>query len=118
MIDHQGDLFFSESNQDFQYLPKLESSHVVDHALFYRLYFLLNDALKPQHDRVHVLTYDEIQGWCIELQEGTKIVLGRKAFWPRIKRFKQYWPSINKQAKKHYHIDMRYRHGFAVSAQD
>lgn len=110
-LNEEGDYFSPTTDAPVTHLPVIAGYEGSQKILLQHFNFLKNDyGLNVVHLRL-----DKRRAWEFELDSGLTVVLGRKDFHNRVKRFLHIAVNGLKdkihQAKK---IDMRYTNGFSV----
>jgi cell division protein FtsQ len=81
-------------------------------------YERMNQMLQPLKLSIVAINLSSRHAWRIELNNHTKVILGRFFIWQRFQTFLALYPKVFASAQQHAaSIDMRYPNGFAVHWQ-
>ncbi len=114
LIDVDGELFRPPDGQQPAGLPVLAGpkgteSMVLEH------YWEFGMWLAPLASPIHRVTMDRRRSWQLELENGTRLVLGRRPRELAVRRFANVFPSVlADQGGWAERVDLRYPNGFAV----
>ena len=114
-LNHEGQVFQSESSQDWQALPRLDGPRGSAQALVAG-YQRLVEILAPVHLSVAQLTVDERDQVEVVLAGGIRLLLGSEDFLERMHRFVAiYRTELAARAADVERVDLRYETGVAVA---
>lgn len=114
LLNNRGRLFRPEKNTIPGNLPLLKGPPM-SQALMLDKFRYLDEHLVPLGMSLAELTLDERRSWKFVTKNGLKVVLGKKNFNERVKRFIEQVPSsLAENINDAEQIDMRYPNGFAV----
>jgi len=118
LISMRGAVFTPSSQDHLPALPVLSGPEGT-HADMLAEYASIQALFAPLDLQVQALSQDERQSWQLNVKQGFKIRLGRKAIDERLQRFVHLYPRyFKKQKNKIRYFDMRYSNGLAVAWQE
>ncbi|MCF6324819.1 MAG: cell division protein FtsQ/DivIB [Gammaproteobacteria bacterium] len=114
LVNPSGELFFPEDSVMFTHLPELMGPSS-DGALVLGQYRQLDGMLTVHDLSIVRLEQDERRAWVVTLNNGVKLLLGRKESEKRLTRFIDIYPKVLKAWEQAIdEVDLRYPNGFAV----
>jgi cell division protein FtsQ len=114
-LNHEGEVFQSDSSQDWQALPRLQGPEGSARRLVAG-YQRLVEILGPLHLSVAQLTVDERDQVEVVLTGGMQLLLGSRDFLERMHRFVAlYRTELAGRAAEVERVDLRYEKGIAVA---
>lgn len=114
LLNRASQLFIPDKDSIPPGLPELDGPEG-SQLMMMDKFLYLQTQLEPLMMRVSVLHLDERRAWMFESGDGLLVVIGRKEFDERVKRFVDLIPlSLGERVKDAEMIDMRYPNGFAV----
>jgi cell division protein FtsQ len=114
-LNHEGEVFQSDSSQDWQALPRLQGPEGGAKTLVAG-YQRLVEILAPLHLSVAQLTVDERGQVEVVLAGGMQLLLGGEDFLERMHRFVALYRSeLAARAAEVERVDLRYQTGVAVA---
>jgi len=114
-LNHEGEVFQSESSRDWQALPRLQGPEGSAETLVAG-YQRLVEILAPLHLSVAQLTVDERGQVQVVLAGGMQLLLGSGDFLERMHRFvRLYRTELAARAGEVETVDLRYETGVAVA---
>ena len=117
LLNKRGEFFSPEKSTFPTGLPVITGPEGHYQQMMEKYYFL-QSLFTPFSMHINHLIQDERRAWTIQLDSGLKILLGRRNFETRIKRFTALIPEyFGDKLGNVDSIDMRYPNGFAVKWQ-
>ena len=113
LVNRQGEVFVAASDDALPVFegPRQSAAAMAEgHRAF-------AEALAPLGRQVARLLVSERQAWALELDDGTRVELGRERALERLQRFARAWVLQPAQAQGPLVVDLRYPNGFAVRAR-
>lgn len=115
LLNHQGDIFWPDLNQSYDFLPRLNGPAHETRTIIAQ-YHDLSALFAAYGIRLKGLTLESRGAWNIELDNGILVVAGRDQLMPRLRRFISiYDAELSKVANEIAQVDIRYTNGVAVS---
>lgn len=114
LLNHQGDIFWPEKIDAYQFLPELLGpSHETVRIM--QQFRDLNSLFIRSQITLAGLELESRGAWTLHLNNGIKVVAGRDDLMPRLRRFIQvYETQLVKQQESIEEVDIRYTNGVAV----
>ncbi len=115
LVSRQGETFRVPEADELQGLPWLEGPEArLEDVL--SAWVGINESLVPLGLEVARLSLDNRGSWSLELNNGTKVYLGRNSTDERLERLLSSWDALmEEQEVPPRGIDLRYNNGFAVA---
>ena len=114
LLNRNGKLFTPDRASFPDGLPELSGPDGT-HSLLVNRFLFLEQQMAGIGLAVRQLSLDERRAWSLELDNGLRVVLGRKDFEQRVRRFVEVIPArFGERLHEAAQIDMRYTNGFAV----
>ena len=118
LLDRHGKLFAQSPAHLYPELPVLTGPVGTERTVA-EMYLALRGRLAEANLSMTNLTLDERWAWSFELDDGTRIELGRRDVDARVERFfKVVQPALAARLSTIAQVDMRYSNGFAVAWHD
>lgn len=114
LLNTKGEIFTPPANTISANLPVLNGP-VDETASMWKNYEQITQILKPLNLRVHKFDMDERLSLTLELENGTRVFLGKTDSLPRLQRFAKVYPKVftSPSAQAEY-IDLRYENGLSI----
>jgi cell division protein FtsQ len=114
LLNHQGDIFWPEKVDAYQFLPELSGpSHETVRIM--QQFRDLNSLFIRSGITLAGLELESRGAWTLHLNNGIKVVAGRDDLMPRLRRFIQvYEAQLVNQQESIEEVDIRYTNGVAV----
>ena len=118
LVGRDGRAFSVPEADEIQGLPWLEGpAERLDDVL--AAWVALNEQMQPLGLEVRRLAIDERGSWSLQLNNGTRVYLGRDSMEERLARLLGSWDALmERQDVPPRDIDLRYTNGFAVAWAD
>jgi len=114
-LNHEGEVFHSNSSQEWQALPRLDGPEG-SAATLVAGYQRILEILAPLHLAVAQLVVDERGQVQVVLEGGMQLLLGSEDFLERMHRFVAiYRAELAARAEDVERVDLRYKKGIAVA---
>lgn len=114
LLNAEGDYFAPELSTIPKHLPKLSGPDESELLLLER-FNLIQERVQVLGFKIASVTLNERRAWSFQLENGIKIVLGRRDFEERLNRFLTLIPTtISGRVAQTESIDMRYTNGFSI----
>ena len=114
LLNAEAKYFAPEASTIPQHLPLLSGPEDSEQLLVER-FNLINERVQVLGFRVASVTLNERRAWSFQLENGIKVVLGRRDFEERLNRFLTLIPTtISGRVAQTDSIDMRYTNGFSI----
>jgi cell division protein FtsQ len=118
LLNRQGKLFAQSPAHLYPELPVLTGPAGSERAVAQR-YLTLRGRLAEANLGLATLTLDDRWAWRFELEDGTRIELGRTEVDQRLDRFfNAVYPALASRLGSVAQVDLRYSNGFAVGWRD
>ncbi len=114
LVSLEGEVFTVPGADEIQGLPWLDGTDVQQSEVF-SSWQSFNRILIPTGLEIEQLKLDQRGAWYLELNNGTKVDVGRERAVERLTRMVESWSLLTKDvAVRPLGIDLRYTNGFAV----
>lgn len=114
LLNSEGDYFAPELSTIPKDLPMLTGPEETELLLLDR-FNLIQDRVQVLGFKVALVTLNERRAWSFQLENGIRVVLGRRYFEERLNRFLTLIPTtISGRIAQTDSIDMRYTNGFSI----
>lgn len=114
LLNHQGDIFWPELDEEYLSLPRLSGpSHETVRIM--QQFHDLSQLFSRSQVRLVGLVLEARGAWNIELDNGIHIIAGREDLMPRLRRFLDVYVSqLAARANEVEEVDIRYTNGVSV----
>jgi len=114
LLNVEGEFFSPDKNTFPQHLTELNGPEGTRPQLLDRLR-VLRVALSHAGRDVVKLSLSDRRAWSFELDDGLTVIVGRKDFGDRVRRFARVFPTaLSSRIADIDRVDLRYTNGFAV----
>ncbi|RVU30486.1 cell division protein FtsQ/DivIB [Neptunomonas marina] len=115
LLNHQGDIFWPDSPQQYGELPQLDGP-ATETQLLMAQYHDLSRLFQDASLKMVALSLEKRGAWQVKLDNGIRVIVGREDTKARLRRFIYlYKAELVAVADRIEQIDIRYTNGAAVS---